>query len=329
VGAIFLPCSSPDILLFSVSIESISGICGSSAAGLRSGDVQMNAGAHRPRQQRAVRKNSLHLGCRLALFVLLAAASAARAAGDEKKEYDSYKVRLSPFWFYAQPSGHFTSSGRTGSLDLHGDIGFNSYTSFLGYADWKFTHKNHFYFYVTRFDRSKTVLLNRPVTFQGQTFNAGDTATGSLRSLIYSPGYQYDFIRRKQGSLGLQFQVNIIDLKGGLSAKAQVSNGVPRSAALSSGSLRVPLPVGGPKVRLCPIPNSNRFFVDANLLGMYFFGYGDYISSLGTLGLTLTKNLSLRGGYTVASRFNVNTKTDQLGVTLNEHGAVAGVEVSF
>jgi hypothetical protein len=289
----------------------------------------MNTRRCRYREQAVLRKNSFRLAGCLVFVALLAAAPAARASGSSDKEYDSYKLRFDFYWFDARPTGEFTSPGHTGTLDLRRDIGFDYSSTFLGKADWKFTHKNHFYFIVTSLDRTRTVTLQRTVTFQEQTFFPGETATGSLRSVLYSPGYQYDFIRRKQGSFGLQFQVNIIDLTGKLSAAAQVNNGVARSAAISSASLRVPLPVGGPTVRLYLIPKSSRLFVEANLLGMYFFGYGDYISSQGTLGLTLTRNLALRGGYTLASRFNVNTKADQLGVSLSQHGAIAGLEISF
>ena len=260
------------------------------------------------------------------LGVLLAAVSAAHAADDQ--EYDSYKLRFDLFWSNVRPTGQFTSAGRTGSLDLRRDIGFSTYSTLFGKVDWKFTHKNHLYFFATRFDQSKTVVLQRNVTFQGQTFSAGSTAKGSLQSTLYVPGYQYDFIRRKQGSLGVQVQLDIIDLHGSLRA-TQVNNGVAQTVGVSSAQLRVPLPVAGPTVRLYPIPHSGRLFVDANVLVMYFFGYGNFISSIGTLGLTITKNLALRGGYQLGSRTDIHTKAKRVGVSLSQQGAVAGLEVSF
>lgn len=291
----------------------------------------MKTSAHTAKMQTAVRRNAGHhrLGCLLALFVLLTAAPAAHAAGGEEKEYDSYKLRFDLFWFYSLPSGQFTSKAFSGFVDLQKDIGFNSYSTFYGKVDWRFTRKNHLYFIANDFDQSKTVVLGRTVTFQGQTFAVGAIATGNLESLIFTPGYQYDFIRRKRGHLGVQVQVNIIDVTGRLSAAAQVVNGVPHAATFSSGNLRVPLPVAGPEGRFYLIPNSGRLFVDANILGMYFFGYGNYISSQGTLGLTLTRNLAVRGGYQLASRLDVNTRTQRLGVTLSQKGALAGLEISF
>jgi hypothetical protein len=262
----------------------------------------------------------------VALFALVAAAPLAHAADKDKEDWDAYKLRLDLLWFYSEPTGSFTSKGNTGSLDLQKDIGFNSYSTFYGQLDWKFTRKNHLYFIGTDFDQSKTVTLNRTVVFQGQTFAVGSTATGNLSALVLIPGYQYDFIRRKRWNLGVQVQLDIFDVSGSLSAAAQVNHGVPQSAVFSSGELRAPLPVAGPTIRIYP---AKRFFVTANALGMYFFGYGNFVSSQGTLGLKLTKNLAVRGGYQLGSRFNITTKANRLGVSLTQKGPLAGLEISF
>jgi hypothetical protein len=47
--------------------------------------------------------------------------------------------------------------------------------------------------------------------------------------------------------------------------------------------LRAPLPVVGPDVRFYLLPNSSRLFVTGNLLGMYFLGYGNFLSTIGTM----------------------------------------------
>jgi hypothetical protein len=273
-------------------------------------------------------KNSGSLGFRLwlILLVLLAAAPGALAAGGEKEDYDSYKIRFELFWFYSQPSGNFSSKGNTGFFDLEKDVGFNSYSTFSGKVDWKFTRKNHLYFMGSDFDQSKTFTLNRTITFQGQTFAINSVASGSLHSAVFVPGYQYDFIRRKKWNLGAQVQLDIFDITGSLNAAAQVNNGVPQTAVFSSGQLRAPIPIAGPEIRFYP---TERFFVTANVLGMYFFGYGNFVSSQGTAGFKLTKHIALRGGYQLGSRLNVNTKSQRLGVNLTQKGALAGIELSF
>jgi hypothetical protein len=275
-----------------------------------------------------VRRNSrgLSLRCWLVLLALLAAAPAARARSGEKEDWDSFKLRFDLFWFYSQPSGSFTSKGNTGSFDLQKDVSFNSYSTFYGKVDWKFTRKNHLYLIGTNFDQSKTFRANRTIVFQGQTFAVNSIITGSLHSEALAPGYQYDFIRRKRWNLGAQVQLNIFDVTGSLNAAAQINNGVPQTAVFSSGSIRAPIPVAGPEIRFYP---AERFFVTANVLGMYFFGYGNFVSSQGTIGLKLTKNIALRGGYQLGSRLNVNTKSQRLGLSLTQKGGLAGLELSF
>jgi len=260
----------------------------------------------------------------LALFALLAAVPQAHA--DDTDDLDAYKLRFDLFWFYSQPTGSFTSAGNVGSFNLHTDVGFNSYSTFSGKVDWKFTRKNHLYFIATNFDQSKQFTINRTIIFQGQTFNTGLAASGQLQSLLLIPGYQYDFIRRRRWNLGAQVQLDIFDITGTLSAAAQINNGIPRAATVSSGTIRAPLPIAGPNIRIYA---TSRLFVTANVLGMYFFGYGNFVSTQGTVGFKLTKNLALRGGYQLGSRFNVNTKSDRIGLSLSQKGALAGLEVSF
>jgi hypothetical protein len=262
----------------------------------------------------------------LALLVLFAAPAYAGDKDKDKEDWDAYKLRFDLFWFYAEPTGSFTSKGNTGFVDLQKDVGFNSYSTFTGKIDWKFTRKNHLYFDAANLDQSKTVTFNRTVVFQGQTFPVGTVLTGNLSVLLLIPGYQYDFIRRKRWNLGVQVQLDIFDISGSLNASAQVNNGVPQVATFSSGSLRAPIPVAGPTIRFYFVP---RFFVTGNVLGMYLFGYGNFVSSEGSLGVKLTKNIALRGGYQLGSRFNVNTESNRLGVSLTQKGAVAGLELSF
>jgi hypothetical protein len=266
------------------------------------------------------------LALALALLSLVTAVPQAHAGDQDKEDWDAYKLRFDLFWFYSQPSGSFTSKGNLGFFDLQKDVNFNSYSTFTGLVDWKFTRKNHLYFIATRFDQTKTVTLNRTVVFQSQTFPINSSVTAELKPLVLIPGYQYDFIRRKRWNLGAQVQLDIFDITGSLNATAQVNNGVPQTATFSSGSLRAPLPVAGPVIRFYP---AKRLFVTANVLGMYFFGYGNFVSSIGTAGFKLTNHIAIRGGYQLGSRLRVNTQADRVGVNLTQKGAVAGFEISF
>jgi hypothetical protein len=92
----------------------------------------------------------------------------------------------------------------------------------------------------------------------------------------------------------------------------------------------VPLPLAGPEFRIY-LTNSPRLYVEGNVYGMYFFGYGNYVSSYGLLGLTLNRHISLNGGYALSSRLVVNrdTSTNRIGINMTQKGPMVGVQVSF
>ena len=265
----------------------------------------------------------------IAVFAFLAITPVLRAA-DDKQEFDNYKIRADLFWFYSNPSGNFQGTGASDVIDIDKDLQFNSYSTFSGLLDWKFTHKNHLTLAISPFQQSRNVVLDRTVTYQGQTYNVGATVNANLKANLYAPGYEYDIIRRRRGHIGVGVQLDLFDTKATLAAKAQVTNGgTNQDAAYGSASLLAPIPVAGPQYRLY-LTNSPRLFVEGNLYGMYLFGYGNFISTANALGLTLNKHFSVNAGYSLGSRLVVNNNSaDRIGIHLIQQGALAGVEASF
>ena len=266
------------------------------------------------------------------LVLILVAAPHLRAQKHGAKEHedlDAYTLRFDGFWLYSQPTGSFHGTTSQGLLNLQTDVHFNSYSTGGGRVDWKFTRKNHLFVGAIPTNHSKQFVLARTIVFQGQTYDVDSTASARLQTFLFTPGYQYDIIRRKQGHLGIAVQLDVFSIKGSLNAAAQTVNGVVHSAEASSSTIRAPLPVAGPDFRYYLIPNSRRLFVDGNVFGMYFFGYGNFISSYGTIGVSVNKHLNFQGGYQLASRFDINSKSNRIGLTLAQRGAEAGLEVSF
>jgi hypothetical protein len=64
---------------------------------------------------------------------------------------------------------------------------------------------------------------------------------------------------------------------------------------------------------------------------MYFVGYGNFVSTVDTIGWTLTKHLGANAGYRLGSRLVVtnNSSSDNIGLRLTQRGAVVGLELSF
>jgi hypothetical protein len=267
-------------------------------------------------------------GWRLMVLALLLLVPAALRA-QESDEFDQYKLRIAGFWFYSQPTGTVQGHSDQYPVDFQGDLGFSNYSTGLGFVDWKFTHKNHFYVQLVPLFTSKQVVLNRTITFQGQTFDVGAQVNSQLHAFFVAPGYQYDIIRRKRGHLGLAVQFDLFKSTAKIVAMGQVSGGGSITAGKSaSGALLAPIPVAGPQFRLY-LTNSPRVFIEGNVYGMYFFGYGSFVSSEGDLGVTLQKDISLNAGYQLASHLTVNGTQDRLAVQLSQKGPVVGIEFSF
>jgi hypothetical protein len=173
-------------------------------------------------------------------------------------------------------------------------------------------------------------MLARTVVFQGQTFDAGLASHAQLKANLYAPGYQYDIIRRKRGHLGVGIQIDLFDSFASIAAAAQVTgDGVHHDPVSAKGSLLAPIPVAGPQFRYY-LTNSPRVFVEGGFYGMYLFGYGNFLSTSDTLGITLSKHFSVNAGYQLGSRLTVNSKSnDRIGLRLTQKGAIVGVETSF
>ena len=262
-------------------------------------------------------------------FLLLLAFPAVLRA-KQQEDFDQYKLRLDTVWFFSSPSGYIqgTKTGDSATIDFQKDLGFNSYSTFGGKIDWKFTRKNHFYVVINPFYTSHQTTLNRTFTFQGTVFNAGLVAQSDLHAFLVAPGYQYDFVRRKRGHFGIGVQVDLFNSSANIGATGMV-NGFQTSVS-ASGSLLAPIPVGGPDFRLY-LTNSPRLFVEGNVFGMYFGGYGNYVSTADALGVKLAKHISATFGYQLASRLTVNNNnsSNRVGLRLTQKGAIAGLEFSF
>lgn len=247
----------------------------------------------------------------------------------ESEEFDQYKLRIGGFWFYSQPTGTMQGHADQYPVSFQRDLGFSAYSTGMGFLDWKFTHKNHFYVELVPLFSSKQFVLNRTITFQGQTFDVGAQVNSQLHAFFVAPGYQYDIIRRKRGHLGLAVQFDLFKSTAKISAIGQVNGGGTIVAGTSaSGSLLAPIPVAGPQFRLY-LTNSPRVFIEGNVYGMYFFGYGSFVSSAGDLGVTLQKHITLNAGYQLASHLTVNGTQDRLALQLSQKGPVVGMEFSF
>ncbi len=267
----------------------------------------------------------------LSAILCFCCAAVSSLCAEDPNDFDSYKVKISAFWFYSTPTGDIQGSSENDLINLQKDFGFNNYSTISGKIDWKFTRKNHLYLAASPFRQERQRVLDRTIVYQGQTFDVGLTTDAKLQANFYAPGYQYDILRRRRGHLGVAVQMDLIDTSAKISAAAQVTgDGVAHQAVSASGSLLAPIPVAGPDYRLY-LTNSPRVFIEGNLLGMYLFGYGNFVSTVDDIGVTLTKHLSLNAGYQLGSHLVVdnNSSSNRVGIHLTQKGAIVGLEAWF
>jgi len=262
----------------------------------------------------------------LLLFALSLLPIVAQAAPDDEFDNSRWKI-LGTAWI-SSPTGYFNGSNDQGYFDLQRDFGFGDYATFSGRLDWRFKRKHHFLFTTTPVVSSRTTTINRTILWQGQTFEVGTQVNADIKSLIFAPGYQYDFFRKRQGSLGFLVNVNLLYTDARLKAAASIAGGggAASGSVSADGSRFAPLPAIGPAFRWYPIPDSGRLYLDSFLTGMSFFGYGNFISANATLGFPISHSWDARVGYLLGSRLKIEDSSSDIAVRLTQKGPVFGVE---
>ncbi len=261
------------------------------------------------------------------LTALLLSLNVPASQAVEGEDLDVYKLRVTTLWWFSRPTGSFTGTANSGSFDVNRDLHFGDYSTFTGGVDWRFKRKHHLTFSISPVTNSKTAVIDRVITFQGQTFDIGAQVSTEIKSLSFSPGYQYDIIRRNHGFLAIATQVNMLQISARLSGNGTVNGQTAMRTA--SGSLFAPMPIVGPRVRWYPLHNSSRFFLDGSVQGMYFFGYGNFVSAKGLAGIAVNQHLKVDMGYQMGSRVFVHGGSNEIGVRLTQKGTVAGIEASW
>lgn len=259
------------------------------------------------------------------VFFLLMALPMVKA--QDSQDLDAYKWRISTMWWFSHPTGNVRAADNQESFSFNQDFGFGNYSTFTGAVDWHFKRKHHFTFSVSPVYSSRSATITRDIVFQGVTYQAGLSVSAGLNTLSFTPGYQWDFIRRNHGYLALVVAANLLDTTASLNGTGTLND--VTGTYKRSASLLAPLPIVGPKGRWYPMHNSNRLSFDASLEGMYFFGYGSFLSSQESVQIKLSRNVNFKAGYQLGTRFSIQGQNDNIGLRLTQQGPVAGLEFNF
>lgn len=239
------------------------------------------------------------------------------------QDLNDYKFKVSGDWWYAQPSGKVFGRGNQGYFNLQKDFGFGYYTTFDANFDWRFKRKQHLLFGISPVDNSRTATLQRTINFEGNTYNVGTQATAEIKTVIISPGYEYDFISRNHGDFGATVVAYMIDSTASLTGTVTV-NGQNAIKSVSDSTF-VPVPVLGVRGRWFPT-NSKRLSFEGWVQGMYFFGYGNIWAARGVANIGIFNHVSLDAGYLLGDSLSVHGTNDRVGLLLRQKGAVVGIQ---
>jgi len=121
--------------------------------------------------------------------------------------------------------------------------------------------------------------------------------------------------------------MNLVHVNSSLNGIGVV-NGVTGTRK-ASGSVFAPLPNIGPIGRWYPMHDSDRIALDGYVQGMYFFGYGDFITARAAAVVKFHPHWSLLAGYEMGTNLSVHGKTNNIGVRLTQKGPIAGIEASW
>jgi len=252
----------------------------------------------------------------VSLIFLILSTSRSEAQTETHEEMDGHRFRLSGLYWRANPTGKLSGiTTQPGMFPIDSSTGFGDYSTFLATADWQFKRKHHLFLIISPNTVSRDKVSNESVAFQDNMSKAGSGGKTQLRTFSFGPGYEYDFIRRKRGHLGIAAQINLLDTKGSISALASsFGNGQNVSQSIQpSGSIFAPLPVVGPEAKIILAPRFDRLFAEGFVKRLYFFGYGDFIPVEGMLAAKLTRSLYVKAGYQLGNRLVIHGTTDRLG----------------
>jgi len=267
------------------------------------------------------------------LLILAFGILPALRAADKKPQTDGdpYKFKIQGDYWRDTPSITIKGNDTVGErpIDFDKEFGFDTLGTYDFLADWHITHKQHLMFAATRYTQSKTRAITRDITFRGVTYKTGSVVDAEITNQVWAPAYQYDIMRNERGHLGIPIQINMLDISTELNGQGTIidpNTGNSVSGQYSSkGSVFAFIPVAGPEAKYLFIRNSNKYYVEGFVKGMYFFGYGNYVSTRGDFGVNFWKGLEANVGYQMGSRLAIHGTDERLDIRFTQRGLVAGL----
>ena len=230
---------------------------------------------------------------------------------DSSESPENFRIEITGAGWLVNTRGTIQSSGTP--IDLVNDLGAQqNQPTFYGQLVYKPGRKHRIVFEGTPFRINGYNVVNRSVTYHGETFNVSETLQSSADMNYFFGGYQYDVVSGPMGHLGFSVGAAYLSATGTIQA-AQTST-------VASKSETVGLPLAGADFRIFPIPGHRIIEVEGGLRGMGAGSYGHYVEGTANGGICL-KSITFLAGYRQVNALFQNSSNSS-GVNVRLRGPI-------
>lgn len=219
--------------------------------------------------------------------VLLVLGTCAVWGADSTESPESFRVELTGSGWLVNSGGTIQASGSP--INLVTDLGvYQQQPTFYGRLVIKPGRKHRILVEGTPFTLSGENVVDRSVTYRGETFTVSQTLTSQADFNYAFAGYQYDVLSGPMGHLGFSVGGAYLNANGLIRAE--------ETGVTASKSEIIGLPLAGAEGRIFPIRGHHILEFDGGVRGMDFGDYGHYLEAGGNAGVTFGP-VTLQAGY--------------------------------
>jgi hypothetical protein len=200
---------------------------------------------------------------------------------------EDFRIEVTGSAWIVDSAGHIQANGSP--IDLVSDLGAKQQQpTFYGQFVFKPGRKHRVVFEGTPFRIQGYNVVDRSITYRGQTFNVSETLQSSSDLNYFFAGYQYDVLSGPMGHLGFSVGGAYLSATGTIQA-LETATGATKSETVG-------LPLAGSEFRMFPIRRHRILELDGGLRGMAFGDYGHYVEAAGNGGVGLGP-ITFQAGY--------------------------------
>ncbi|HYR86406.1 MAG TPA: hypothetical protein VE422_20130 [Terriglobia bacterium] len=248
--------------------------------------------------------------------LLFASMMMLQGAPEAAIDFEQFHIEFTGSYWRLNPTGNVQTG--TTQVDLRSDLGIRGRKGQgLFRVAAKPARKHRILFEAVPYRLEGHNTITRTFAFGGRTYTGQDTIDSDSRMNYLFGGYQYDFVTRPQGHVGVQVGVGYFD------AKATVTS---QRFGSSTEDGKAPFPLIGAEFRGFPIRGRNAFNLNGHIKGMSFGSHGHYIQSELNAGFGIGRHLTLQGGASVVDG-DVHRTNRSKGFKLQFVGPTVSIQV--